>query len=227
MTIVKAVDVASYQPRDLSAIISEHQPQHCIIHLYHDQESPPFAHSAAQVQSALDNGCTVGGYCFLYPGTDMVRMVNSVADRCASIGLVLPILWLDVESFNGQDITPGDLAAAVSHSDALGIPTGIYTSREMWRRIGSPTGFQGLPLWAAQYDGQPTLESLLPVPNLPLAVAHQYRGDPLDLNVMLEEYTVLPTVDPCAALRSGLLEITTRKPYKAPPKKTLVKLLEA
>lgn len=217
MSLVKAIDVASFQPRDLSTIIAAEQPAHVIVHLYHDQETPPWGHSAAQVQSARDNGCTVGGYCFLYPQTDMVRTINSVADRCASIGLVLPILWLDVETYNGRDLTPGELRSAVNHCDALGIPCGIYTSREMWRRVGNPDGFESRPAWIANYNGTPWANINGPA-NLPNVVGHQYRGDPLDLSLMLLEYTVVTPPDPCAAkliaTRATLDAWLARKPFR-------------
>jgi hypothetical protein len=224
VALLSAIDVASFQPRDLSGIIAQYQPRHVIVHLYHDQERPPWAHSAEQVASTLANGCTVGGYQFLYPGTDMVRAVNSVADRCASIGLVLPILWHDVESYEGRDITPWDLHRTVDHCVALGIPSGVYTSREMWRRIGNPSGFEHLPAWIADYNGYPDLD-VIPPPNLPNVVAHQYRGDPLDLDVILEEYTVLPQPDPCEQLRAGLAEIVNAKPYVRPSRRRLAALL--
>jgi hypothetical protein len=193
MGLVHAIDVASYQPRDLTEIIREYQPAHVICHLYTDVESVPWEHSAAQIESALANGCTVGGYVFLYPGTGMIRTIISAIERCASIGLVLPILWLDVESYNGTDITKYDLQVAVGQCEVLETPCGIYSSRYMWSRIGNPSGFAHLPAWIADYNGRPDLD-VIPPPSLPNVVAHQYRGDPLDLNVILEEYTGAPSV---------------------------------
>lgn len=228
MSLVKVMDVASYQPRDLTALIQEHQPAHVICHLYHDQESPPWDHSAAQVQSALDNGCTVGGYAFLYPGTDQVRAVNSVLDRCASIGLVLPLLWLDVEEYNGRNLTPAELRAAVNQCEALRTPVGLYTSRWMWSKLGNPPDFIALPVWAAEYDTPPTLDGLLSIPNLPNVVGHQYQGDPIDLSVMLEEYTVVAQPPPCAAQDAKLARVRAiidARPYRAPSKRRLLAAL--
>lgn len=228
MNIVKAIDVASFQPTDLSAIIAEYRPRHVIVHLYTAIESPPWEHSARQVESALANGCTVGGYVFLYPGTNHVRAINSAMDRCASIGLVLPILWLDVETFAGADLTPAELRTAVSHCDALGVTAGLYTSRYMWGRIGNPAGFEHLPVWLAQYDGIPDLSVVTPPPNLPNVAAKQYRGDPLDLNVILEEYTrppAQPVPDPCETLRTELLTDYHRRPYKPITRRRLKALL--
>jgi hypothetical protein len=163
----------------------------------------------------------------------MVQTINSVADRCASIGLVLPLLWLDAETYAGANLTPDELQQALAQCDALGIPAGIYTSREMWRRVGNPTGFEDRPVWTAEYNGVPDLASVMPVPNLPRIVGHQWQGDPLDKSVMERAYTMLlvePAPDPCedqerrlAAVRA----IADRKPYRAPSRRVLRAALDA
>lgn len=226
MSTVRALDVSSYQPTNLTGLIQQYQPQHVIVHLYTQIETPPWSHSAAQVQSALDNGCTVGGYCFLYPGTNMVHTINSAVNRCALIGLVLPILWLDVEEFQGQNLTAPELSFAVNQCEALGVPVGLYTSNYMWSKLGNPSGFEDLPVWAAQYNGIEDLASVSPIPNLPMIVGHQYQGLPIDLSVMLEEYTKIPQPDPCLSLKEGLREIIDRRPYRAPARKALKTLLD-
>lgn len=228
MGTVPAIDVASYQPTDLSGLIQQTGAQHVIIHLYHDQESVSWTHSVEQIISAAANGCSVGGYAFLYPGTDMVRTINSVVDRCATINLVLPILWLDVEEFQGQDLSPQELAQAVEHCAALGVPAGIYSSSYMWSRIGNPSGFSHLPLWAAQYTpATPTLDDFRPFGEWGFCVAKQWATVPCDQNVILVEYTEIPQPDPCEELKGRLREIIDARPYKSPSRKKLKALLES
>lgn len=217
MGIVSAIDVASYQPRDLSGIIAQYRPAHVIVKHYLPFENIGQDHTRAQVRSARDNGCTVGAYIFLYRGAPMAECVNDAIRLAESVALVWPILWLDVEEYDGTDISPRELNEAVNHCDALGIPCGIYTSRYMWARIGNPTGFEDRPVWLAQYDGVPNLTSVVPPPKLPNVVAKQYRGDPLDLGVIAEEYTgvVAPPADQTAELLQAIAYLADDVAYKA------------
>lgn len=196
-------------------------------------ETVPQEHTRAQVRSALANGCTAGAYVFLYPGVPMVESINAAVDLAASIPIQWPLLWLDVEEYAGESLTPAELHQAVSQCDALGVPCGIYTSRYMWSKLGNPTGFEARPVWGAQYDGVPSL-AMPSIPNLPNVVAKQYRGDPLDLSVILDEYTVLalPAPDPSceeaeaqiAALEARLARvqaIADARPYVRPSQRAL------
>jgi Glycosyl hydrolases family 25 len=190
---VEALDVASYQPRDLTALINSCQPrpQHIVVHLYIEWEGPPAQHSIDQINSARANGCTAGGYLFCYPGADPRQSVRDALDVANAAGLALPVLWLDVETYEHTLVGTGWLTQAVDESGRHGQPCGIYTSQGMWEQMGNPTAFASLPLWNAAWNG--THDLVMPVPyggwSSPSA-GHQYGGDPLDRNVFAAEMTI-------------------------------------
>lgn len=229
MTTRRAMDVSSHQSRDLTTLIREHDPQHVIVKLYTAWESIPWDHTAAQVRSALDNGCTVGGYVWAYRSITPERMVDDLIARCASIGLVLPLCWIDCETYHdrsGNVADPGPdadwLARFVRQAESIyGMACGLYTGA-WWVDGYFPGGreafaqFSRLPLWLADYDNNPALDSSL-LPGWPTVAAKQYTSDPVDLNTIRAEHTVYhgeQTDDPCAALRDGLAAIVARKPFR-------------
>jgi hypothetical protein len=66
--------------------------------------------------------------------------------------------------------------------------------------------------------------AVLPLPHLPRVVAHQYRGDPLDLSVMLQEFTTPPLADPCTDIArrlAAVAAIIARSPYRPPSRRAL------
>jgi GH25 family lysozyme M1 (1,4-beta-N-acetylmuramidase) len=229
--ILKAIDVSSHQPRDLSALIATHQPQHVIVKGYLEIESPPQSHSIDQVKSAWNNACSAGMYVWCYRSASPYETIDDMILLCAAIGLELPLLWLDCETYeeNGELIDPGPnadwLAKAVEYSESTyGMKCGIYTG--VWWIDGHFPGGQGefgqfnrLPLWLSDYDGNPDINAVeLPIGWTEVA-AKQYTSKPIDLNSIREEYTMYtmpppPPVDPCDNLKVQLQEWRDRKPYK-------------
>lgn len=188
---VQALDVSSYQPRDLSALIATHQPQHIIVKLYQAIESVSQDHSREQLLSALANGCSVGGYVWGYANTDPRATVQDVVGLAQSVGVALPVLWLDIETymgFSGPD--PCWIREAVEECRCLGIRPGIYTARWYWDQymIGV-TAFSDLPLWLAEYDDDPDIESVVLFGGWQRAAAKQWSNTPVDQNTIRVEYT--------------------------------------
>lgn len=219
LSTVKAIDVSSHQPADLSQIIAAYRPEHVIVRIYLDLELPDFAHSAAQIQSARDNDCTVGGYIWSYRSADPHGSIDEVIAKCASVGLVLPLLWIDCETYgSGASFDPGPdahwLTEAVEYADAMyEMKCGIYTGY-WWINSHFPGGwmayqpFLRLPQWWAVYDGNPDIDVFPPKPGLTELAAKQYRGTVIDLNTIRSQYTVYePAPDPCAGLKEELARL--------------------
>lgn len=154
------IDVSSYQPTDLSALIARTGAEHVVVRMYQATVEGAVlqAHSAAQVQSALASGATVGGYCWLYASVDPAQQVNEAIALARSCGLTLPVLWLDIEPYtDGSLPNAQQIQAALDACTAAGVRGGIYSGLWVWPRLGSPS-FPGVPLWYAVYDGVAALD---------------------------------------------------------------------
>lgn len=180
--------MASYQPRDLTALIRNHRAQHVVVRLYQPPEHPPQDHSLAQIESARANGCTVGGYLWLYRDLDPKRQVFDAVSLAQRAGVALPVLWLDIEPYtDGSLPSVYQIHQAVDEARRLGMRPGIYTGAWVWPRLGNPTAFADLPLWAAEYNHTPDLESVRLFGGWERASGHQYSDDPVDQNVFAAE----------------------------------------
>ncbi len=220
MSVVRVMDTSSWQPANLSPLINLYQPDHVIVRLYLPWEVVSQNYSREQVKSAIGNGCTVGGYFWGYQDSSPVDSVNAALDLCAGMNLILPILWIDHEQYQSTPPPNAEwLRWAWAQCDALDTPSGLYTSRYQWELIGNPTEFSARPVWLADHNGDASLDVLAP-PGLPFVVGHQYQGAPVDLSVMLKEYTTLPAVNLCAAAAAALDALITT-PYRRPSKTKL------
>lgn len=182
--MVRAIDVSSAQPRDLTALIQKFQPQHVVVKLAQALEHTGLQDvSRNQIASVLANGCTVGGYMWLYKDLDPYLAVADVLKLARSCGVKLPVLWLDVETYTDGTIPgPGTIQAALNECDEEGVIGGIYTSRSMWQRIGSPSMFGDSPLWVADYNEKADLDVVL-FGAWTEAKGHQYTSTPIDQSV--------------------------------------------
>lgn len=219
-TQLNAVDVSSHQLRDLSRIIAEYQPDHVIVKLYTSVENISFEHSAAQVRSAWNHGKTVGGYAWAYRSASPEKTIDDVIARCASIGLVLPLLWIDCETYHDKDGNLVDagpdadwLSRAVARAeDVYEMPCGIYTGI-WWIDEHFPGGqaefakFNRLPLWLSEYDGIGDIDNIVLPQGWSEVACKQFLGRPVDQNVIRPRYTVLADPepeDPCADVKAEL-----------------------
>lgn len=196
------MDVSSWQPRDLTALIAAHQIEHVVVRLYIPGERPPPEHSVAQIESARANGCTVGGYVWCYRSFDPVDTVRQGLLLAEIAGVKLPILWLDCETYNptGNNVEdPGPdaawLKAAIAECRHLGVRAGVYTAR-WWVRLALGddfSEFSDVPTWLAEYNHVATLESVKPLPGSSRAMVwgHQFSADSVDLSVFRAEATEL------------------------------------
>lgn len=164
-----------------------------MVKLYQEIESVSQDHSREQLRSARDNGCTVGGYVFGYAGTNPVRTVLDVVGLAQAEGVSLPVLWIDVESYEGE---PGPdvewIRDAVSECNRLGIRPGIYTGRWYWDAyLPDVTEFSHLPLWLAEYDNDPNVDNVTLFGGWNEAAGKQFTSTPVDQNVFRPQYTMI------------------------------------
>jgi GH25 family lysozyme M1 (1,4-beta-N-acetylmuramidase) len=161
-----------------------------VVRLYQPSERPPQAHSLAQIESARANGCTVGGYLWLYTSDDPRRQVREAVALAERARLRLPVLWLDVEPYlDGSLPSVAQIREAVDECRRLRVSPGIYTGAWVWGRLGDTTEFASLPLWVAQYDGRSSLEEVRLFGGWSAAAGKQYADQPLDRDVFGEEVT--------------------------------------
>ncbi len=156
--LISAIDTSSAQPRDLSGLVATYHPEHVIVKLYQSIETIPQSYSVDQAQSAIDAGCTVGGYVWLYRDVDVNRQINDAVKLYGIAGCQGP-LWVDVETYTDGSIpTEQQVMDALSLIELAGLVGGIYSSREMWRRIGNPTWAPHNPAWVADYNEKADLD---------------------------------------------------------------------
>jgi GH25 family lysozyme M1 (1,4-beta-N-acetylmuramidase) len=192
--LVEGIDVASYQDTDLSYLIDtlEPRPQHVIVRLYQEIESPPQSHSVEQIESARDCGCTVGAYVWLYASTDGAASVNSALDLADRCGLVVPVLWLDCETYtDGSYPSTSNIQRAANACIGRGVTPGIYTGEWFWRDYLSDTQmFAHLPLWHAAYGAKPTELTPVDYGGWGAPSVWQWTSDPVDRNVVSAAVTM-------------------------------------
>ncbi len=198
---VPSMDVASYQPRDLTELIAQHQIKHVIVKAYQPGENVSQEHTKAQIESAKANGCAVSLYVFLYAAWDARQQVRDALLLAAECGIVPEYLWLDYETYkesSGAETipTPDQLAEACDECERLDVKPGIYTGA--W--CAGPLGerFAGYPLWAAQYDGIPDPDVFTPFGGWQQCAIKQYSADGIDLDIARPEYVpgAPPPVEP-------------------------------
>lgn len=185
---MKGIDVSSYQSPDLTNLIAIYEPEVIVVKLYLPVENISQTHTIAQVRSALLNNCRVSGYAWAYGSVSAEKTVAwaaTLADYAgASIRGEFPAarLWLDFEDKSD----PPDamwLVQAINKAQDLGISLGIYTGYYWWRNHIGLVDFSFLPLWLADYDGDPTLTSRnIPFGGWTYLTGKQWTSTPIDQN---------------------------------------------
>ena len=190
MRLLRGIDVSNYQPPDLAGLIKQYQAEHVVVRL--STESQRHREVAwAQLRSALDRGCSVSGYVWCYWDLEPRGHVTDALAVLSEAGLgtsEVRMVWLDVEDTETLVLARCSveewLREAVSVLEAAGFMPGIYTAQWFWQtRVRGD--FSRLPLWAAQYDGQPTLDSvrLFGGWTREMVWGKQYGADEIDLDV--------------------------------------------
>lgn len=168
-----------------------YQPRHVVVRL--STETTRHREIAVkQLRSAVANGCTTSGYIWCYFDEDPVRVVRESLHVVTAAAVPISMVWLDVE--DELSVANASMSVETWLWSALRAlwprRVGIYTARWFWERhVREPFNF--VPLWAAQYDHQPTLESVELFGGWPreLVWGHQYSADEIDLNVFDQRAT--------------------------------------
>jgi GH25 family lysozyme M1 (1,4-beta-N-acetylmuramidase) len=195
--MIRGIDVSSHQPRDLAAILAEYEVQHVVVKAYLPVEIIGQDYTRAQVASAQQNDCSVGFYVWAYRSVDPRATVRWGAELARSCGVEPAVLWIDCETYQGRSFDPGPdgpwLRAAIDEAQLVGMPLGIYTG--WWWIDGYYPGgvaafaeFSHLPLWVADYDGDPDLANVWSgwARDGWRVLGKQYRGSPIDLDTFDE-----------------------------------------
>lgn len=186
------MDTSNYQPRNLSALILEHDIKHVITRLFLPEEKPSQTISVAQLRSARYNDCTVGGYHWCYDGLNPEKSVDDAIAifNFADVGR-LPILWHDIEPYHGTIPSIDWIRASVYYCLAQGVRPGIYIGKwvvDAYYPNGELAEFDQLPFWIAWYDHDPDIDPIdLGFEYIP--GGQQYTDVPVDLNMMFKKYT--------------------------------------
>ena len=131
---------------------------------------------------------------WLYADADPRRGIRDAIELARSEGILLPVLWIDVETYTDGTIPSAlTIAAAIDECELLGVQPGIYTSSAMWQRIANPN-FSHLPLWVAHYyfEPRPNLEGvqLFGGWSRDMVYGHQWTSSPVDQSVFLAKATL-------------------------------------
>lgn len=159
--------------------------------LYLPWEAPSPLHSRDQIDSALANGCTVGGYVWAYPWADPKATAQAGLDVARAAGVRIPVLWVDCETYNDQ--AGADLAwllALAAESERLGFLAGIYSAAWYWERyMENTTALADLPLWVADYRPGTSLDNTPLFGGWQRADGLQWSSSPVDRDTFLESVT--------------------------------------
>lgn len=159
--MIRAIDVASYQPREIGPLLEATESQAAIVHLYLPWEKPDLHHSLAQINSARAAGAVVGAYVFLYPDADPIKTVDEATNiiwACWPADARPRVLWIDVEA-HGELPKLNQVEVAINRCYEAPIQPGIYTSKAVWTEYGNPSVFNDVPLWTADWGSVPALDT--------------------------------------------------------------------
>lgn len=221
--LVRSMDVSNYQGNLLDEFAAHPEINHVVIRTPLPWEPPSLRTIAIdQIQEAKEAGKSIGAYTWCYRSAGPEDTIDASIDFWMSQDVVLPILWLDEETYNnrhGQVIDPGPdspwLRRAIERAKNMETPVGHYTAG-WWIDGHFPGGFnefrefRDIPIWLADYRTEQTWDALHSwwTSRGFTFWGWQYRGDPLDLNFFVPEATMVPEpvppVDPCKALREAV-----------------------
>jgi hypothetical protein len=159
LVLARGIDVASYQPTNLTVLIQQWGIQHLSIRMYQrSMEGPNLQeHSRLQVVSAVANGCSVTTpYYWQYRGAAAEQQVDESLELATRCGIGVKILFADIEKYTDGSIpTAQQVYDGLNRCAANGIRGGIYTGYYIWRDLLGGATFEGVPLWFADYDHIP------------------------------------------------------------------------
>lgn len=145
--------------------------------------SPPYPPGVwkQQMAAALAAGFKVGYYIYLWNGTSFHDQFRIAADKVSLAGLAHSMCeaWADIEAtdFEGWDKARIGQEITTLLREQPGI--GVYTGK-WWADVYTTTNYLlpvGTPLWVAEYDHKPNLDSFSPFWGINRPTMKQYEGD--------------------------------------------------
>ena len=193
--LVRAIDVSSHQPMDLTTLIQDTQSSHVVVKLYLPQEVISQDWSIAQGSSAAANNCSVGGYVWGYADLSPEQTILDALDLIPRVCPGTSMLWLDCEEYDGVGPLGSWIQRAVYAGEGLGQRIGVYSAKWYWDKIGNPEILSRIsatgrpPLWIAQYNDIPDLDvqPLFGGWTREDIKGHQYTSTPIDQDVFLSD----------------------------------------
>jgi hypothetical protein len=196
MTLLHALDVSNYQPRDLTDLIHRYDISHVIVRLWLPGERPDPGWAIDQLQSAVGNGCSVSGYWWGYESWVPEQNVEDALTlwQRANVG-PLPCLWPDIEPYADEGCPDAMWTErACRATEERGVRSGCYIGDWVIESFWGghvPATLRARPAWIANYNGRADLEGVSRYWEPSLVLGHQYSGDPVDLSVMDEDITMV------------------------------------
>lgn len=181
---VQAVDVSNFQP-DIRPWLEQWTAwgiEHVVVRLSTESLShQQIAIDQLEVAHAVGLSCS--GYIWCYFGMDPGACVAEALGLARGSGVPLSFIWLDAEDEPGPVDPVAWLRGAADEVRRKGYRVGIYSAAWWWSsRAGGSDGCADLPLWCAQYDNDPRLESVGLFGSWPreLVAGKQWTSDPID-----------------------------------------------
>ena len=202
MSIVFSCDISNYQTENPVDIARRVGAWHVVVRASASWERSGLQEIAVrQLQQLSAADISRSAYLYVYWDEPPERCALSAIETASMGWLREGLMFLDVEEARPIGWRDGDchgwLSACVAELERRGWRAGIYCSRSSWEaNCGSdPVGFQRLPLWLADYDGQSELKSgQLPFAGWMFLAGKQYADRPYDLDVF-DSSVVFPCPD--------------------------------
>lgn len=196
---VQAVDVSNWQGpiRQYLAKWAAWGVEHVVVRL--STESAALQDMAmGQLAESHRAGLSTSGYVWCYFDQRPEPLINAALKVAQDTpGVELATVWLDAEDTVpvGTDAIAW-LRAAANHLGFIGYRVGMYTAGWWWQRYGLSDGkLTDLPLWAANYDGDPSLEAFRPFGGWTKQAGKQWTDQPLDRDTFAA-WVTLPERNP-------------------------------
>lgn len=183
--MLTAIDVSGYQPRDISPLIHQYNPDVVRVKLYLPDEHITPYHTVVQSEYVLRERRGLEGYVVCYAALNPTYTIDTAVNLMQYVGATF--LWLDIEPYLGVCPDREWVREAVKRCEEL-IPRqyGIYTGKWVWSYyLLNTTLFSHLPLWNAQYG--PPEDPFLPYGGWRKEQSRQWADIPIDQNIIFEE----------------------------------------
>jgi hypothetical protein len=189
--LVNSIDISNHQEDvDLWSLLDRLQTEYCIVRVPQRVEPADLARIAhEQIEIVLAKGVKLGAYFWLYRDVEIEQQVEDVVRFLAGYKQYIQanLLWPDIEPYQTNDNLPdlNQIKECVSFCFDADYFPGIYTGPWVWKLLGNPHDpvLSSLPLWSAEYNEVPTLDSAQLYGGWTACAGHQFTSNPVDQSV--------------------------------------------